>query len=42
MNLIVGILLIAAPTMFLYYWGKSGYDWGTFEEDRKKEEEDES
>jgi hypothetical protein len=34
-------LMIVAPALFLIKWGKSGYDWGTFEEDRKEEEKEE-
>ncbi len=36
MGLLMAILMIAAPALFLVSWGKSGYDWGTFEEDRKE------
>ncbi|WP_277923858.1 hypothetical protein [Halobacillus yeomjeoni] len=41
MNLIIAILMIAAPALFLISWGRSGYDWGTFEEDRKKDDDGE-
>ncbi|MCP3032324.1 hypothetical protein LF817_13330 [Halobacillus sp. A1] len=33
MGLITVILMIVAPAVFLIYWGKSGYDWGTEEND---------
>ncbi|MBP2005146.1 hypothetical protein J2Z58_002392 [Halobacillus andaensis] len=36
MNLIIGLLIIAAPALFLIYWGKSGFDWGSTE-DRKED-----
>ncbi|MFC7063806.1 hypothetical protein [Halobacillus seohaensis] len=38
MNVIIAILMVVAPALFLINWGKSGYDWGTTEEDRKKDE----
>ncbi|CCG45059.1 hypothetical protein HBHAL_2710 [Halobacillus halophilus DSM 2266] len=36
MGLVIVLLMIAAQAMFLISWGKSGYDWGTFEVDRKE------
>ncbi len=35
MGLIYTLLSILSSAMFLYYWGKSGYDWGTDNEDPK-------
>ncbi|MFD2925291.1 hypothetical protein [Halobacillus naozhouensis] len=40
MNAIIAILMIVAPALFLISWGKSGYDWGTTEEDRKNGEKE--
>ncbi len=33
MNLIIGILMIAAPAAFLYYWGKSGFGYEDNDDD---------
>ncbi|WP_264188396.1 hypothetical protein [Halobacillus litoralis] len=40
MQLIIAILMIAAPAIFLIYWGRSGYDWGTMEEERKGQKDE--
>jgi hypothetical protein len=38
-NLIIVLLGILSSGVFLYYWGKSGYDWGTFDKDEKNKYE---
>jgi hypothetical protein len=33
MGFVIAILSILSSAGFLYYWGKSGYDWGSEEKD---------
>ncbi|GGC77510.1 hypothetical protein GCM10007216_05040 [Thalassobacillus devorans] len=39
MGLIIAILAIVSSAGFLYYWGKSGFDWGISQPNKKGEEE---
>ncbi len=38
MGVLIAILAILSSAGFLYYWGKSGFDWGTTEPKKKEDE----